>query len=161
MSDLLSLSHSSSRLTPFLAKKTTSRSPRCSSGIAVTTRSRAAEDFVDHFFDLHMRHHLAADLAEARQTVGDRDEAVLVDGRDIAGDIPAAAHRLVGEVLLIQVAEHDIGSFDEQQPGFAWAEGFAAIGIDRPWRRRRGADGRRCRACGRSAFPCRRRHRAC
>src|ERR1043165_5077526 len=48
-----------------------------------------AEQRLDFLFDLHVRHHLAGDLAEARESIGDADEATLVDGRDVAGDVPA------------------------------------------------------------------------
>jgi hypothetical protein len=39
-----------------------------------------------------VRHHLAADLAEPRQAIGDVDETVLVDPRDVAADVPAVRH---------------------------------------------------------------------
>ena len=37
-----------------------------------------AGEFVQFFFDLDVRHHFAADFAEAAQAVGDCEEAVLV-----------------------------------------------------------------------------------
>src|SRR3989304_4814272 len=54
---------------------------------------------VDSLLQLDMGNHLAADLAEAGEAVRDTDEAVLIDGGDISGDIPAlsrASPRLFG-----------------------------------------------------------------
>ena len=55
-----------------------------------------AGQFVQFFLDLDVRHHFAADFAEAAQAVGDLQEAVLVHRRDVAGDIPAVAQDLGG-----------------------------------------------------------------
>ena len=44
------------------------------------------DERLDLLLDFLMRHHLAADLAEARQPVGDGDEAVLVHPGDVARD---------------------------------------------------------------------------
>ena len=45
-------------------------------------------------FDAQVRNHLAGDLAEAREPVGNADEAIVVEPRDVAGDIPAVAQAL-------------------------------------------------------------------
>jgi len=51
---------------------------------------------VQFFLDLDVRHHFAADFAEAVQPVGDLQETVLVERRDVAGAIPAIAQHLGG-----------------------------------------------------------------
>ena len=51
-----------------------------------------------------MRHHLAADLAEARQAIGDANEALtLVHNGDVAGLIPAVHESLGGLLRLSQI----------------------------------------------------------
>jgi len=73
--------------------KTTRRSPFFPSGIPVTAKvCRDAADFVEFFFDLDVRNHFAPDFAEAAEPVGDLQEAIFIEARDVAGDIPAVAH---------------------------------------------------------------------
>ena len=55
-----------------------------------------AGQFVQLFLHLDVRHHFAADFAEAAQTVGDLQKAILVHRRDVAGDVPAVAQHLGG-----------------------------------------------------------------
>ena len=49
---------------------------------------------VNLLFDLHVRHHLTADLAKAAQAVDDRQKPVLVQNGDVTGDIPAVLENL-------------------------------------------------------------------
>ena len=53
-----------------------------------------ADERLDLLLDLHVRHHLAGDLAEAREAIGDPHETGLVDRRDVPRDIPAVAEHL-------------------------------------------------------------------
>ena len=88
------------------------------------------EERLDLLLDLHVRHHLAADLAEARQPIGDPDEARLVDARDVAGrrtSRRAAPPRCAPDR---QVALHAVRAVDEQQPVAADERSFAGFGID-------------------------------
>ena len=49
---------------------------------------RHAGEFVQFFLHLDVRHHLAADLAETAQAIGDLQKAVFVERGDVAGDVP-------------------------------------------------------------------------
>ena len=101
--------------------RTTNRSPFFSSGTPATTNvcSVDAGQFVQLLLDLDVRNHLAADLAEAAEAVGDLQEAVLVNGGDVAGDIPAVAQDFGGLLRSAEVALHDVGAAHEQQAGLA------------------------------------------
>src|SRR5215831_1543200 len=72
-----------------------------------------ADQFVEFFFHLDMRDHLAADLAEAAQPVRDLYEAVFVHGRDIACNVPAVAQHLCGFFRTTEVTPHDVGAADK------------------------------------------------
>ena len=71
------------------------------------------------FLHLDVRHHLSADLTEAREPVRDRQETVFVKGGDIAGHVPAIAQHFRGFVRPAEIALHDIGSAHEQQTRLA------------------------------------------
>ncbi len=86
-----------------------------------------AGQFVQLLLDLDVRHHLAADLAEAAQAVGDLQEAVFVNGRDVAGDIPAVAQHFGGLVRAAKVALHDVGAAHQQQAGLADRQSRAGV----------------------------------
>ena len=45
-----------------------------------------------------------------------REEAFVVEQRDVAGDVPAVAEDVGGALGLVQVAEHSIGALHQQQP---------------------------------------------
>ena len=77
-----------------------------------------------------MRDHLAADFAEAAEAVGDGEEAVFVFGGDISGGVPTVAQNFRGFFRFSEVAEHHVGSADEQQAGRADFAAFAGIGIN-------------------------------
>src|SRR3970040_1126843 len=89
---------------------------------------------VDSLLQLDMGNHLAADLAEAGEAVRDTDEAVLIDGGDISGDIPAVSHDLRRLFGLAKIAEHPIGAFAQEQSLFPGWEGLTGFGIYRPYR---------------------------
>src|SRR5450759_3084672 len=74
-----------------------------------------AEHVEDGFFHFEMWHHFAGDFAEAREAVGDAQEAFVVEQRNVAGDIPAVAEDFGGALGLIEVAQHAVGAFDQQQ----------------------------------------------
>jgi hypothetical protein len=48
-----------------------------------------------------VRNHFAGDLAEAREAIGDAEEAIVVEGGNIAGAIPAAAEDFGGALRLV------------------------------------------------------------
>src|ERR1051325_11828394 len=79
-------------------------------------RGRTAENTIDDFLDFHVWHHLAADLAKAGNPISDSNKPVFVHGRNVTGHIPAVANRLLGESRLIEITEHDVRTFDQQQP---------------------------------------------
>ena len=97
--------------------RTTRRSPFFPSGTAVTTNrcSVDAREFVQLFFDFDVRHHFAADFAEAAQAVRDREEAVFIFCRDVAGDVPAIAQNFRRFLGLAEIALHHVGPAHEQQ----------------------------------------------
>src|SRR5437773_9979082 len=55
-------------------------------------------------FDFNVRNHLTRNLAEAAQPVGNFDESVLVDRRDIPGDVPAIMEDLRLLLRLVQLS---------------------------------------------------------
>src|SRR5579872_3596381 len=74
-----------------------------------------ADDIVDRFLDFEVRHHLAADLAEAREAVSDPDEALVVDDRDVARYVPAVVDDLGTLFGLPEVSSHATRRLDQQQ----------------------------------------------
>src|ERR1043166_7194896 len=87
-------------------------------------------NFLQFVFDFDVRNHFAADLAEAAHAIGDADEAVFVDGGDVAGVIPAVAQDFGGFFGLVQVALHDVGAADQQQTGLIGGLDVLRFGID-------------------------------
>jgi hypothetical protein len=73
--------------------------------------------FVKLFLDADVRHDLAANLAEARDAVRDRDETILIDHSDIAGRVPSVVQHLGCLLGLAQIAAHDIWPFHQQHSG--------------------------------------------
>ena len=90
---------------------------------------RIAQQRLEPFLELHVRHHLACNLAEARQPVGDPDEPRVVDGRDVAGDIPAVPECLAGEIRFTEIAGHPVRTVHEQQPLLANQRPLACLRI--------------------------------
>ena len=89
-----------------------------------------AENSEDGLFDSEVRHHFAGDLAEAREAVGDADEAFVVDQRDIAGDVPAVVEDLGGALGLVEIAEHAVGALHQQQAFRIGRQRVEGDGID-------------------------------
>ncbi len=75
--------------------------------------SLKSSGLVQGFFHSPMRHHLAADFGKTRQPVGDGDESIFVDRRNVTGDIPAVLHGRGGEVFPAEIADHDIRTLDQ------------------------------------------------
>ena len=96
----------------------------------VTDALGIAEDVEDGFFHFQMGHHFAGDFAEAREAVGDAQEAFVIEQGDVAGDIPAVVKNLRGAVGLVEVAEHAVGAFHQQQTFGIWGQGGEGDGID-------------------------------
>ncbi|OQA25608.1 MAG: hypothetical protein BWY59_01709 [Verrucomicrobia bacterium ADurb.Bin345] len=95
---------------------------------------RFPERAVIGFLHADVRHHLAPDLAEAREAVGDRHEPVLVHDRDVAGVVPSVAQHLRGLLRVVEIADHDVRPLDEHQPGLAGRNPLAGLrvhGFDR------------------------------
>ena len=88
-----------------------------------------AGKLVKFFFDLDVRHHFAGDFAEAAQPVGDCEEAVLVLGGDIAGDVPAVLQHFRGFFRLAEIALHHVGASHEQQAGRSHRQNLARFRI--------------------------------
>jgi hypothetical protein len=112
---------------------------------------RGGDQFVQFFLHLEMRHHFAANFAEATQAVGDLNETILVQRGDVAGGVPAGLQHGGGLFGFAEIAEHHIRAAHEQQPGLAERSGrfgfrvhdahtnarqrmtdFAALGPDLP-----------------------------
>ncbi len=91
---------------------TASCSPLRSSGMPVTAKTcdSVAGGLLQRLFDLAVRNHFSADLGEAREPIGDRQEPVFIQHGDVAGDVPAIAHGVGREILTSQVAGHDVGT---------------------------------------------------
>ena len=93
-----------------------------------------AESFVQLFLHFHMRHHFPADLAEAAQAVGDLQEAVFVERRNVAGGVPAVAQDFGGLLRLAEVATHHVRATHEQQAAMEqrWREDAQRLGHPLP-----------------------------
>src|SRR5204863_1985730 len=87
----------------------------------------AAGELAQLVLDFDVRHHFAADLAEAALAAGDVDQAFLVDEGDVPRLVPAVLDNFGGQLGLMEVTEHDIGTFDPEHAGlfhFAIGSGF-------------------------------------
>ncbi len=85
---------------------------------------------VQRFLDATVRHHLAADLAETREPIRDRHEAVLVDDRDVAGHVPTVDEHLLRQVRASEIAREDVGSAHEEHAASSHGTRFVRLGID-------------------------------
>ena len=92
--------------------------------------SVAAGQFVQFLFHLDVRHHFAADLAEAGQPVGDGEETILIERGDVAGDIPAVAKNLRRLLRFAEVTFHHVRPAHEQQARLANGQWLECVGID-------------------------------
>src|SRR5262249_29546005 len=90
------------------------------------------QDQVQLILDLLVGHHFAADFAESRQAVGQLDETVVIDAADVAGNVPAVADHILRGLFTAQVALHDVGPIDHQQPFVPGRSRFERVGIDDP-----------------------------
>ena len=89
-------------------------------------------EFVQLIFDLDMRHHFAADFAEAAEPVGDADESIFIHGCDVAGVIPTIAQHFGGLFRTTKIALHYVGTADEQETGSSNRHGLHGIRINDP-----------------------------
>src|SRR6202008_4784967 len=65
------------------------------------------------------RDHLAADLGEALGAALDGDEALRVDGHDVAGVVPALGRRLeYARIVSLEIAEHHVRPTHIEPPAF-------------------------------------------
>ena len=79
-----------------------------------------AGGLLQRFFHAAVRDHFTADLGEAREPIGDRQESVFIQRRNVARNVPAIAHGIGRQILTPQVPRHDIGTSDQQH---AWSVG--------------------------------------
>jgi hypothetical protein len=86
-------------------------------------------ELVERVLDLDVRNHLAADLAEPAQPVGDADEAVFVHRRDVAGVVPAVDQDLGGLLGAVQVTLHHVRAADQEQARLIERQRFQGLGI--------------------------------
>ena len=84
----------------------------------------------ERLLDRAVRHHLAADLGEARETSLEMQEAVIVEPAEVARDIPAVAVRLGGAHGVVEIAGEEIGAPHEQEAGGAGGHLRAGVGVD-------------------------------
>ena len=89
----------------------------------------AVGEFVQFFLDFDVGHHFAADFAEAIEAVGDLEEAVFIEGGDVAGAIPALVEDFGGFFGAVEVAAHDVGAADEHEAGLAEGDVGFAVGL--------------------------------
>ncbi len=89
-----------------------------------------ASRLLQRFFDAAMRHHLAADLREAREPIGDRQESVFIQRGDVAGHVPTIPHGLLRQILAADVAVHHVRAFYEQHAGFSRRQHLERVGVD-------------------------------
>ena len=86
-----------------------------------------------------MGNHLPADLGEPRQPIGNSNKTLLIESRDVPGDVPAIEKSLAGEIFPAEVALHDIRAANEQHARLAdFQLRVEIIGIDHldgdPWK---------------------------
>jgi hypothetical protein len=93
-------------------------------------RARLAQQIVDRVLDADVGHHLAADLAEPRQPVGQEDEAVVIDHPDVARRVPPVLHDRRSQRRLVQIAGHQVRPLDEQHAGPPVERAVARVLID-------------------------------
>ena len=86
--------------------------------------------FLKLVFDADVRDHLAADFAEAREAVGDGEEAVFFNQGDIAGGVPAVVQNFGGFLGAAQIALHHVRPFDEQHARSAGRDRLAGVEVD-------------------------------
>ena len=79
-----------------------------------------AGGLLQRLFNVAMRDHLTTDLGEAREPVGDRQESVFIQHRDVSCNVPAIAQGVGRQVFTSQVPLHDVGTPDQQH---AWSVG--------------------------------------
>src|SRR5438552_2437035 len=66
-------------------------------------------------FDFNVRNHLTCNLAEAAQPVGNFDESVLVDRRDIPGDVPAIMEDFRRLLRLVEISLHHVRTSHDEK----------------------------------------------
>ena len=77
-----------------------------------------------------MRHHFAADLAEARKPIGDGEEAIFLHHGDVAGGVPAVVQYFGGLLRLAEIALHHVWPLHQQHARSAGGDRLAGIQID-------------------------------
>src|SRR5205807_6339524 len=83
-------------------------------------------EFLKQIFHLDVRHHFAADLAEAAQPVGEAEKTLFVHPRDVARVVPAVAKNVRGFFRLVEITAHDVRAAHKQQAWFVrgdWLHG--------------------------------------
>src|SRR5260370_4393600 len=88
-----------------------------------------AGQFLQEVLDFDVRHHLAANFAEAAQAVNDAQKTILIHSRNVSGVVPAVAENLGGLLRLVEVAAHDVRAADEQQPRLIHSHRLQRIGV--------------------------------
>src|SRR5215475_10626959 len=84
---------------------------------------------MDSLFHFDVRHHFAADFAEAAEAVRDAQEAVFINGCDVSGVIPAVLEYFGGFLRSIEVPHHDVRAANEEQPGLVYRQSLAGIRV--------------------------------
>src|SRR5262245_7813781 len=92
---------------------------------------RRRRQLLQLLFDLDVRDHFAANLAEAAHAVGDAYETVFVNGGDVASVVPAVAENFSGFFRLVQIALHYVGSAYQKQAGLIRLQDSLGFRIDR------------------------------
>ena len=85
----------------------TTTSPHCGSGTPTTAISPTVGVLAQHVFDLGRRERFPASADEVARPAHDRQVAVVVEGPDTAGVVPAVAERFGRCVRVVEVAVHE------------------------------------------------------
>ena len=89
----------------------------------------AAGERRQRLFDRGERHLFAADLGEAALATNDGDEPILIDGHHVASVVPAILEDGIGQIGLVQVAQHDVRPGHPQQRPVPRSQHGAGFGI--------------------------------
>ena len=90
----------------------------------------AVGQFMQLLLDADVRHHFAADLAEAREPVGDGEKSIVIHGCDVTGRIPAVLQNVGRFLRLAQISAHHVRTFHQEHAGCSRRHRLAGIDVD-------------------------------
>ena len=93
-------------------------------------RPRTLDQTPEHFLNLEVRNHLSGDLGEPTGSVGDRDKPLGIELGNISGRVPAILQHNLSLLGAIEVADHDVGPLDLEQPRLIETKDRSRVLID-------------------------------